>query len=132
MSFHLLRKVQEYNFKEYRPNALSAIAPQCNRSNWEHAVRRVCTFLFLSVGLLQGSLAAGNCTNDRFNSTCPDVHLSASATTALVPTLLTSQDFSLKDNKYGLASLRDDQQMRTMSQKMAEEKAGNAASAPRL
>jgi hypothetical protein len=63
---------------------------------------------------------------------CPNVHPSASATTALVPTLLTSLDFSLKDNKYGLASLRYDQQMRTMSQTMAEEKAGKAASAPRL
>jgi hypothetical protein len=50
----------------------------------------------------------------------------------MMPTLLSSLFMALKDNKYGLASLRYDQQMRTAAQKMAEEKAGKVAGAPRL
>lgn len=74
----------------------------------------------------------GQCKNDNFNSNCPDVHITVDVSPALVPTLVTSLTFVLKDNKYGLASLRYDQQMRAAAQKIAEEKAGKLAAAPRL
>jgi hypothetical protein len=74
----------------------------------------------------------GECANDRFSSNCPDAHRTINASPAVMPTLLSSLFMALKDNKYGLASLRYDQQMRTAAQKMAEEKAGKVAGAPRL
>ena len=74
----------------------------------------------------------GECVNERFSSNCPDAHLTITASPAMVPTLLSSLYMALKDNKYGLASLRYDQQMRTAAQKMAEEKAGKVAGAPHL
>lgn len=74
----------------------------------------------------------GECTNEHFSSNCPDAHLTIDASPAMVPTLLSSLFMALKDNKYGLASLRYDQQMRAAAQKIAEEKAGKGASAARL
>jgi hypothetical protein len=74
----------------------------------------------------------GECSNDRFSSNCPDTFLTVDATPALVPTLLSSIYVALKDNKYGLASLRYDEQARAAAKKAAEEKAGKVAGAPRL
>jgi hypothetical protein len=74
----------------------------------------------------------GECANTNFNSNCPDAFLTVNATQSLVPTLLISISAALKDNKYGLASLRNDERTRAAAKAAAEERAGKIAGAPRL
>ena len=83
-------------------------------------------------GRKRSELAWGNCTDTRFNSSCPDAFLTFDPMTAPVKTLLHSITLNLKDNKYGLASMERDQVERVAARAAAEEKAGKLAGAARF